>query len=80
MINKGVVPIQMTADTQLAIRNYICGNIGNLAQLAVYISAAEGKLYTRQSAVNLVATVLPYWYKIGSIDLGEQAPNTVGEL
>lgn len=78
MINK-IVEIQVSELTELAIKNYICGNITSLSELARHLSKNEDRQYTRQSAVNLVATVIPYWYKIGKIEInngGVESENT----
>ena len=55
----------LTDTEEFAIRNYICGNIRTLAGLARVLET------DRQKAVNLIANVLPYWYKVGKLDLGE---------
>lgn len=80
MITKGITEIQISKGTESAIRNYICGNVLSLSELARLMTKFEGKEYTRQSAVNLVATILPYWYKIGKVDLGSHTADKVGEL
>ena len=61
----------LTDQEEMAIRNYICGNIPTITLLAEALSI-EGNKVNRQSAANLLANILPYWYKTGKLDLGGQ--------
>ena len=80
MITQGITEIRITTDTEKLIKNYICGNITSMAEVARYMSKYEGKEYSRQSAVNLVTAILPYWYKIGKVDINTHTADKVGEL
>ena len=70
---------EVDKDSETVIIGYILGNITNISDVAKLLSKTEGRKINRQSAVNLIANVLPGWYKIGKIDIGNSA-NKVGEL
>lgn len=60
----------LSSEEELAVRNYICGNIRTVSQLAQVLSEINKSKVNRQSATNLLANILPYWYKQGKLDLG----------
>jgi hypothetical protein len=74
-----ITEYELSQKGEFAVRNYICGNMTNISELAKILTETEGRKFHRQSVVNLIATILPYWYRIGKINLGHDK-NTIEEL